>query len=189
MTDHPPLALLEAYADGQLTAMARRQLEAHLVGCSQCRDHLAQSQQLGRWLRHLAPEIPAADLAFRIQAAVAERRQRSRPGWLRPRWLVPACAGLGGVLIFLALPEIGASLSNVLTALETNSLSISVESLLGAPWEALVSLITTGWNWQSALAESTSLILVLGMALLTLAALGGLAQLLRQPTPRNGYFH
>jgi len=102
---------------------------------------------------------------------------------------VPACDGLGGVLIFLALPEIGASLSNALAALETNSLSISVESLLGAPWEALVSLISTGLNWQSALAESTSLILVLGMALLTLAALGGLAQLLRQPTSRNGYFH
>ncbi len=186
MTDHPSLALLEAYADRQLTAAARHQLEAHLVGCRQCRDHIAQSQQLGRWLRHLSPESPAADLAFRIQTAVARQRQRSQFVWLRLRWLALACAGLGGVLIFLALPEIETSLSNALTALETNSLSISFESLLSAPGEALVSLIFTGLNWQSALAESTSLILVLGMALLTLAALGGLAQLLRQPTPRNG---
>jgi predicted anti-sigma-YlaC factor YlaD len=186
MIDHPQPSRLEAYAEGQLTAEAHRRIEVHLAGCRECRDRVAHSQQLGRWLRRLSPETPTPDLVFRIQAVVA--RQRSPSRWRRPGWLALACAGLGGILIFLALPEIGATLSNALTALEATSLSISFESLLGAPWEALTSLVSTGLTWQSALTESTSLILVLGVALLTVAALGGLAQLLRQSTPKNGYF-
>ena len=189
MTNHPAPLTLEAYVEGRLGPEARDRLEAHLTRCGECRERVAQGQQLGRWLRHLPPETPAPDLAFRIQAVVAHRRQGSQFGWQGLSRLALACAGLGSVLMIFALPEISASLTNGLTALETNSISVSVENLFVTPWEALMAWVSTGLAWQTALTDGAGLILVLGLALLAVTALGGLAQLLREPTPQNGYFH
>jgi len=190
MANHPAPLTLDAYVEGHLAPEARDRLESHLMRCGECRNRVAHNQQLGRWLRHLPPENAAPDLTFRIQAAVASRRRNSQLEWRGWSPLVlAACAGLGSVLLIFALPEISAAFINALTALETNPLSVSIESLISAPWEAFTSLVSTSLAWQTALTEGTGLILVLGLALLTVAALGGLAQLLREPAPQKGYFH
>jgi predicted anti-sigma-YlaC factor YlaD len=46
---------LEPYLDGELTLSQKQQVEAHLAGCSDCRERLSQAQDLSSLLREVPP--------------------------------------------------------------------------------------------------------------------------------------
>lgn len=99
--------LLTAYYDGELAPGARRRVEAHLQSCAECREELAQLEQLSDLLGAYAlPDTLSSAEAFRAQVGLRiARRARPRGNYLSWSWhLVPvvllvAFSGLMGVLV------------------------------------------------------------------------------------------
>lgn len=58
MTDHLPDTTVAAYADGRLGRDERRRVEAHLAGCTHCRDELIEVSRLVVRRRRLPPMVP-----------------------------------------------------------------------------------------------------------------------------------
>jgi anti-sigma-K factor RskA len=87
--------LLPAYSLGALDAEERRELEAHLSGCADCRRALAAWERLGADLAQTPPPVPpAATTRARLLRAVrttAGARLAPRPASRLP-WLVAAAA-------------------------------------------------------------------------------------------------
>jgi len=145
------------------------------------------SDPLDQWLARLPNEPPARDLTARIVAAVAQR-QRARVMWRRGGAAAFACALAGVMLVLVSWPQVVASLTPALNAFETNDLAPAFNTLLTAPGEALVAWLDAGLSWQAAQAEGIGVAFMLGVALLAVAAFGGLAQMFRTRAP-NGYSH
>lgn len=133
-------------------------------------------------LAHLPSEAPAPELAARIVAAVA-RRQQTLVMWRRIRWLTLACTGIGLTLILISAAHFANSLGPALTTLETNDLQPTFNALVAAPTETVMGWLDIGLAWQSAQAEDIGLAFTVGIALLSVAAFAGLAQLLNSSTP------
>jgi len=113
---------LAAYFDGELDALAAREMERHLEGCAECRASLEERAALRAALRRelvFRPTPP--ELRARIHAALDREAARTDPAGtpvrapprkaLRARgFWAGACAGAGGaaltacLLYFLALP-------------------------------------------------------------------------------------
>ncbi len=98
--------LLAAYHDGELAPGARRRVEAHLQSCAECREELAQLEQLSDLLgAYTLPDTLSGAEAFRAQVGLRiSRRARPRRNYLSWSWhIVPvallcALAGLMGLL-------------------------------------------------------------------------------------------
>lgn len=120
--------LLAGYADGELPAETRAQIDAHLVGCARCRRELAVHHAVRRRLGEEPPVAAPPALRERIQAAVAatplpaapvrQGAERARRAWL-------------GVLLLAALAVLGAV--GVGTSRYRAEHTIRVEQLEGAP--------------------------------------------------------
>jgi Putative zinc-finger len=100
LNEHPEILLAE-YADGTLGPDAAAEVEAHLVGCSTCREELALARE-ARAALGILPDVPAPEgLTF------AARRRAARPGAPRLTRLVGAAAAAvlvaSGVLVVWAL--------------------------------------------------------------------------------------
>jgi hypothetical protein len=108
--------------------------------------------------------------------------------WRRIRWLMLACAGIGLTLILVSVAHFANSLNPALTSLETNDLQPAFNALVAAPAETVTGWLDAGLAWQSAQAEDIGLAFTVGVALLSVAAFAGLAQLLNSSTP-NHYSH
>jgi hypothetical protein len=126
------------------------------------------------------------DLAARIVAAVAVR-QRSLVMWRRIRWLMVASAGIGVALILVSWAHVANTLNPTLNALETNDLQPAFNALVATPTETLANWLDAGLAWQSAQAEDIGLMFTVGIALLSVAAFAGLAQLLNPPTQNRTF--
>ena len=113
---------LSAYHDGELDAGRRRQVEAHLAGCTECRAALADLESLSQVLS--ADEVPADvatdEAAFwqRLEPRLIDRPRdalrpeaRPRTAWLR--WL----PGLGLLLTSATVQLAGAALTVAFLAL------------------------------------------------------------------------
>jgi putative zinc finger protein len=114
-TEHPD-ELLAGYVDGSASPAERRIIEAHLAGCSQCRDELALATRARTALMSL-PELEAPGLAARgIEGLLpaeapggtdelAGRRQARREAHGFRRWQSSwaALAGVAAVLALLAI--------------------------------------------------------------------------------------
>lgn len=133
-------------------------------------------------LPHLPGEVPAPDLAARIVAAVA-RRQRTLVMWRRIRWLMLASAGIGLTLILISGAHVLNSLTPALQALETNDLQPAFNALVAAPTDTLFGWLDAGLAWQSAQVQDLDIVFTFGIALLSVAAFAGLAQLLNSSAP------
>jgi anti-sigma factor RsiW len=111
--EHPD-EQLAGYVDGSASPEERRAVDAHLVGCSQCRHELALATKARTALMSV-PELEAPGLAAqgiegllpgaRAHDEVADRREAKREGPQRSRWQVswPALAGVAAVLVLLAV--------------------------------------------------------------------------------------
>jgi len=101
MSHDTPKEKLFAFYDGELTGEARREVEAHVANCSECRDAYAQWQQTANVFFRV-PNVQTSD-AFvhqvmgRLTASVRPHRAAS---WMEMRWLIPA-AGLAGILLLV----------------------------------------------------------------------------------------
>jgi anti-sigma factor RsiW len=75
---------LVTYYYGELDPSARAPLEAHLEGCSACRENLAGIRRLLDRIPREEPELAPADLgrfAARVAARATARRDRRVPVW------------------------------------------------------------------------------------------------------------
>ncbi len=144
--------------------------------------------RLDELLARMPSEPPAHDLAARIIAAVAQRRQ-ARMRWRLAGVVAMACAFVGVVLIASSWPVDLAARAPAVTAPDADAVSQAVSDFLAAPSEALTEWVGAALAWETALAEGTGAALLLGIVLLTGAILGGLARLLSWSAPVNGYSH
>ena len=142
---------------------------------------------LDNYLRHLPGETAAPDLASRIGTAVAERR-RARVMWRRIGLVTCACAFLGGSLVLVSWSHVVETLVAPLIAVDVNSLARAVDTLLASPSDTFTAWMEAGLTWQAAQAEGSGLVFTFGVALLSAAAFGGLAQLLNGRGPSQ-YSH
>jgi anti-sigma factor RsiW len=84
--------LLPLYFDGELDRLTSREFEAHLDGCTDCRETLIELDALRHRLRndaprHLAPQSLRERIQRQVRPAVA-----ARPGVLQTRWLALAAS-------------------------------------------------------------------------------------------------
>jgi hypothetical protein len=143
------------------------------------------SDRLDEQLARLPGEPPAHDLAARIQSAVADRR-RARARWRRFQAATLACAVAGALCVGVSWSTAAVSLDTAFDALEADTPLAALQVALTAPVETLADWLDAGLTWQAALVEGVGVVFVLGVALLAMAAFGGLAQSLNTGTP-NGY--
>jgi copper(I)-binding protein len=89
---------MSACLDGELDLYEQIQLDAHLAGCTACRqlaDVLEESHR--RWRVHTAPVIP--DVASSLLASVAQPRRRRRLVGLLAATAGAAAVAAGGVVV------------------------------------------------------------------------------------------
>ena len=116
--DHDTLKeKLFTFYDRELTGEARREVEAHVANCSECRDAYAQWQQTASVLFRV-PDVQTSDVFVhqvmgRLTASV--RPRRAAP-WLEMRWLIPVVGLAGLLLLMLSLAQHPVSLEALLLA-------------------------------------------------------------------------
>jgi predicted anti-sigma-YlaC factor YlaD len=186
MTEHLDALTLNGWADGLLAPDERQRAVAHLAHCAECRARSAGQAQTAQLLRQLAPEAPPPQLARNIVAVVAAasaaasatakaERGRSEAAWARLAGGSALAALLGLLLVAVAWPD----LARLLPAMAGAAPLTSVGNVLDVPADALATLASSAFGWGSALTEGAGAALLTGLVLLTGAAFGGLAQLLR----------
>lgn len=108
-TEHPE-ELLAGYVDGSASAEERRSVDAHLAGCSRCRDELALAGAARAAIRSL-PELEAPGLAAggieglraaRGDELAAQRERRRRRQWQASWVAIGAAAAV--VTLFVVVP-------------------------------------------------------------------------------------
>jgi Putative zinc-finger/WD40-like Beta Propeller Repeat len=127
--NHPD-ELISASLTGDVTPLERRELEAHLIECAQCRATLDSFREQRNLLGALAqPEAPR-DLGARVRAGIQSGRFGT-PWWRRPGGLLAAAASLAtvGAAAVLAVLLLGISPSRPPVAA---SFSASPSSLASA---------------------------------------------------------
>lgn len=144
--------------------------------------------RLDELLACLPSEPPAPVLSSRIIAAV-EQRRRARIRWRLVGVVATACAFVGVALVASSWPIELAARAPALTEPDADAISQVVSDFLAAPSETLTELVGAALAWETALAEGIGAALLLGIVLLTVAIFGGLARLLREAAPVNGYSH
>lgn len=101
---------LSAYVDGELRPEEVREVNAHLPGCAECRDELAQLRRLKHLLQHVPEVDPAPEVWERLRtrlagegrpAIVADLLEAIRAAFRRP---AVAAAAAMLVVILVALP-------------------------------------------------------------------------------------
>ncbi len=99
---------LSEYLDDELTPGERRDLDAHLAGCAECRAVLGELQQVVERAHTIEPRQPDADLwpgvARRIQARAVRRLAFTMPQALAASL---AIAMLSGAVVWLAVSRPG----------------------------------------------------------------------------------
>ena len=111
--------LLDEYYDGELSPARRKQVEAHLHKCADCRSELAQMQQMSAFLEEVAlPDAFSSPQLFGAQVALRlERRQAERSRYQGAAWhVVPVLLLVGLVVLQGLLSLLGALGGLALTA-------------------------------------------------------------------------
>jgi hypothetical protein len=103
MTD-PWLDRLSEYVDGDLDDATRRDLEAHLAACAECRTTRDELQRVVAKARGVGYHMPERDLWSRIEARVVPQRVEARVPMIKPRhvtmsvWRLAAAAAIVATL-------------------------------------------------------------------------------------------
>jgi anti-sigma factor RsiW len=126
--------LTAAYALDALDEAERREYEAHLARCEQCRDELASLSETASSLAYAVDAAaPSPHLRDRILASARAERPNVVP--LRPRWALPAAAtAVVAVAAAIALAVWATSVSNKLDRERANASDQErVTAILAAP--------------------------------------------------------
>ncbi|HJU44668.1 MAG TPA: anti-sigma factor [Vicinamibacterales bacterium] len=100
MSDHDALrSLAGAYALGVASEAERREFEAHLSTCAECRQELAEIRRVNEALAIAGPPAaaPPADLRRRILDAAERGRQPRAPARSMLPWWIAAAASIAAV--------------------------------------------------------------------------------------------
>jgi anti-sigma factor RsiW len=93
-----------SYLDGKASPNERREIEAHLTGCADCRERVTEFRLLWSVLDELPAVTPSVSFDAAVRARVAQ--ESSRPGfrfWFMPtRRMAFAVAALVAVSVWLA---------------------------------------------------------------------------------------
>lgn len=81
-------SLLNEYLDHQLDGAARERVRAHLAGCKDCRERLAETE----WLFTSLEQLPEAPLMVDLSRQVVERISAEFKPRPIPRWTIPIVA-------------------------------------------------------------------------------------------------
>lgn len=111
---HPGLERLAELEEGLLDADDRARVAEHVAGCAQCHEQQALLTRTGALLRALPAEAMPAEVAARLDAALADAGAATSTtspagdivplGGARRRWrLLPAAAGLGAAAAVAAV--------------------------------------------------------------------------------------
>ena len=96
MSDHDALrSLAGAYALGMASETERREFEAHLSTCAECRQELAEIRRVNEALAMATPTVAAPPATLRrriVDAAAADRRARTRVKSTLPWWIAAAAS-------------------------------------------------------------------------------------------------
>jgi predicted anti-sigma-YlaC factor YlaD len=178
MSEHIDRYTLEAYVENDLLAVQRRMVEAHVTVCPACQARLAVAKQIPALLYGLPREQPAPDLAARINVAVTARRALTPARWTNG--LVLGMFVVGLVLFALAAPQrsgwVQAASSVQLPTEQT--LAAWLGELVANPIVILDSLTAFAEQALMSSVEEMNALLTLATALLAVASIAGLAQLL-----------
>ena len=182
MNKHVERLALEAYADQALPAVQRQAVEMHLAECAVCRTRLAGTQQMSALLRRTPREMPAPDLAQRINAAIAAKRAPAAAWWIHA--LVPAAFAIGLVLLALAAPQWSKWAQTAVTAqLPTEQALLAWLGNLAADPASVLDELMLFTEQMTGGALETSVLLTSATVLLALASVAWLGQLLGGERP------
>lgn len=93
--------VLDAYAEGQLTARERAAADVHLATCADCRLALVTLAQMGDLLREQPRQMPPSELAARILTELAPAPAPPvKHRWTSSQWLA---AGLSATAVWTLL--------------------------------------------------------------------------------------
>jgi anti-sigma factor RsiW len=182
MSEHIDRPTLEAYVEQELAAAERRAVEAHVTGCPACQARLAAAKQLPAWLYQLPRQAPAANLAARINAAVAALRAPVLPVWVRI--VMPVSFALGLILLGMTAPHWSNWAQSLAMAQRPDhALWAWLCHWLADPLTAWGTLAAGVEQALVGPAEEMDLLVTLAAVVLTVASVMGLAQLLSGERP------
>ncbi|HWL36050.1 MAG TPA: zf-HC2 domain-containing protein [Frankiaceae bacterium] len=105
--DHVPIERLAAYAAGDLDATAGVEVEAHVLLCADCRADVEALNRVSRDLAEVEPVTMPADVAARLDAAIAAADAPTGPVGdvlpMVPQRRRPSFAGIAAVAAGVAL--------------------------------------------------------------------------------------
>lgn len=105
--DHVPIERLAAYAAGDLDATAGVEVEAHVLLCPDCRADVEALNHVSRGLAEVEPVTMPADVAARLDAALAAADNPTGPVGdvlpMAPKRRRPSFAGIAAVAAGVAL--------------------------------------------------------------------------------------
>jgi hypothetical protein len=108
MPAHSELDQLSAYIDGELDAVERAQVDAHLPSCAECRTTLDALRATLTDLAMLPEPAPSEQDSWAIRSAISRSRAPAKR-WQRAAWAVGTVAA--GVVAFVAFTQ-GTSSNN-----------------------------------------------------------------------------
>ena len=151
--NHLSFEILNALLDQQLAPRARKDAQAHLAACADCRGELAALERVAAALTSLAPESLPADLAPRVLAQI---KPAQRAWWMDALIVAQTAAAialtvwLGETLVplFDLLPDFGAALFAFQQGVSDALNAINIEPFQGiAPMEWLMLGAATVAAW------------------------------------------
>lgn len=187
MNAHPALPALDTYAEGQLSEARRQEIEVHLSTCATCRAAVARQAQMAALLRRLPAEAPGPSLTQRVLATLDAARARRSRALRRTLAAATVCAVLGLALMAGSWAEAVSVTDSAAGAWQSVGATLSLGDLVTAPDEAIAAWVNALLDWQGLLTESAGAALMIGVSLLSAAALSALATLLGPAAPANGH--
>jgi len=178
MSEHIDRYTLEAYVENDLPAAQRRIVEAHVTVCPICQPRLAAAKQIPALLYGLPSERPSPDLAASINAAVSAQRVPTSARWINVSVL--AMFVVGFVLLALAAPQWSGwvQAASVVQPPTEQTVAAWLGQLAADPTVILDSLMALAEQAPTSSVEEMNVLLTLATALLAMASIAGLAQLL-----------
>ena len=163
---------LDEYYDGELSPARRRQVEAHLNECAECRAELEEKRQLSALLEEVPlPDAFSSPQLFQAQVALRlERRQAERSRYPGAAWHVVPVLLLVGVVVLQGLFGLVGGFAGLVRLAERLGIDVGVSWLL---WDAV------GTQLGSVLGLSpTSLVTVVSAVLMVVLYLAAIAVLI-----------
>ena len=138
MSDHDALrSLAGAYALGLASEAERREFEAHLPTCAECRRELAEIRRVNEALAMAAPRAAAPPAALRrriVDAAEQDRRPRTTRRSTLP-WWIAAAASIAAVFLGAQWLSVSSELSEMRAELASTRDRLTIAESLRASAE------------------------------------------------------